>query len=477
MMQKVAVACLLLVTVASAEGVVCPSDVSALRAAITGEVLTPADAAYSNATIQWNGQFTRHPCLVIVCNNTRDVQEGMRFAREHGMQLSARSGGHSYTGQAILDNAVALDLRRLNWVRVLPGGQEADIGPAALSGDVVRALSQEDGRGLQTSTGGCPLVALGGFLQGGGHPIIARSTGVGLDNVLGHEVVLANGTVVNTSATAHTDLYWGLRGGCGFSFGIVTNYRMRLYPECSGEGSCLGGTISYAKDDLLTVSKFFFDNAPTADPKLGLMHQGNRVQGVYNGDADAGREALKPFLNIPNTTVLSNDFQSWGNYYAAWRWGVSHNNTPPADGVLRVLTRAVFLKENLPDEDLQALIDTGHGFAMTAMGGKWSEPAANATAYPHRDFKVNFFMQPIWKNASQDAAVISSFNTSYFKHVWPNCAPNCQVYCNYPDMSLPDYAKAYWGPNLERLQILKRRFDPDEIFSFPQSIPPARDEL
>lgn len=252
---------------------------------------------------------------------------------------------------------------------------------------------------------------------------------------------------------------------------------MYLLFRCSGEGSCLAGQIKYAKKDVITVAKFFFDHAPDADPKLGLMFNPNGVRGVYNGDAARGREALAPFLSIPNTTVVSNDFQEVPNYYAAWRWGVSANHTPPADGSLRVLTRAVFLKKMLPEVDLEAIVANGV-FSMNAMGGKWSEPKADATAYPHRNFRVNFFMQPVWRDPAMDAKVIDAYNTSYFKHVWPSCSPNCQVYCNYPDMSIPDYPRAYWAGNLDRLRTLKRKFDPDEMFSFAQSIPPApHDEL
>ena len=106
-------------------------------------------------------------------------------------------------------------------------------------------------------------MALGGFLLGGGHPIIARSTGAGVDNVLGHEVVLANGTVTHTSATQHKELYWGLRGSCGFSFGLVTSFRMKLYADpCAGPGGCYAGHLIFSPADIGTVRGNIF-----SDPK------------------------------------------------------------------------------------------------------------------------------------------------------------------------------------------------------------------
>ena len=220
-------------------------------------------------------------------------------------------------------------------------------GPGAFSDDVVRTLPLE--HQLQTSTGGCPTVALGGFLLGGGHPIIARSTGAGVDNVLGHEVVLANNTVVYTSATQHPELYWGLRGSCGLSFGLVTSFRMKAYPDtCAGPGGCYAGHLIYAPKDITTVAEVFATHVPNADPKLGMEafmftgvagypsapHGGFLVPGVWNGfPARDGLRALQPLSTIPNVTILENTFAKRSSYREAWHRRPARPDGPGSAGV------------------------------------------------------------------------------------------------------------------------------------------------
>ena len=387
----------------------------ALRQAVSGQVLVPGDPGYQVSTLQWSKTFARRPCVVLRCNTTADVQAGMAYARTNHLPLSARSGGHSYMGWSVLNGSLLLDLRRINHVRVAANKKTAEIGPGALSDDVVRTLALE--HKVQTSTGGCPTVALGGFLLGGGHPIIARSTGAGVDNVRGHTVVLANGTVVQTSATQHQELYWGLRGSCGFSFGIVTSFHMKLYPDpCAGPGGCYAGHLIYAPEDVTAVAHVFAEYVPKADPKLGMEaftftaaaneqsapRGGFLVPGVWNGYPSAdGLAALQPLLNIPNVTILENTFAKRDSYWEAWLAGIGGPRDPMAP-VRREYIQSAFMKKPLPKPAWEALFAGAVGLGvngsvgMNAMGGVWGQGATNKTAYPHRDFLFNLEMNAVW---------------------------------------------------------------------------------
>ena len=155
-------------------------DVTVLRRSLQGDVLVPGEPGYAAATQQWSKTFTRRPCVVVRCNTTADVQLGMAFARAHALPLSARSGGHNYMGWAVLDGSVLLDLKRIGHIRVAADKKTVEVGPGAFSDDVVRTLSLE--HQLQTSTGGCPTVALGGFLLGGGWSSSAWEQGARWDD-------------------------------------------------------------------------------------------------------------------------------------------------------------------------------------------------------------------------------------------------------------------------------------------------------
>mmetsp|Transcript_60249 Transcript_60249/g.168222 ORF Transcript_60249/g.168222 Transcript_60249/m.168222 type:complete len:547 (+) Transcript_60249:88-1728(+) len=459
-------------------------SVATLRAKLLGDVILPGDPEYPSAAQLFFKIFIRRPCLILLCNSTSDVQIGLRYAIDNGLPLSVRSGGHNLMGWSVLDNAVALDLRRLNFVHVLPGAEEAHIGPGALSHDVIKALSL--GHARMTTAGGHPTVAVGGFLLGGGHSIIGRSAGIGVDNILGMEVVLADGRVVNVSEKAdeHPDLYWGLRGGCGFAFGIVTKFRMRLHRECGGDGSCLAGYLRFASSDMSRVAEAVVQYVPDADRRLGIETATSGdgavlVQGVFSGRAEDGWEALKPLMNIPNATLLENAFQKTDNYYEAWLRSGGSSNIHHTVSRIRAQTRSAFFKESLPssawDGLMQGFLALGIDFniGVYAMGGAWSAPPVNATAYPHRKFRYNLDLNAVWHNESLDDAVYAWLGEAYTKLLLPSCEPDCEVYCNYAG-PLKDYAKSYWGANLGRLSHMKSQWDPHGIFTFPQRIPPAQ---
>jgi len=461
---------------------VSPASVAALRASLVGDALLPGDPEYDpDAMLYYEGP-ARRPCLIVRCNTTSDVQIGLRYAIDKGLRLSVCSGGHNMMRWSVLDDAVALDLGRLNHIRVSPDAKEAHIGPGARSYEVVPALSL--GHASMTNSGGYWNTAQGGFLLGGGHSITSRSTGIGVDNILAMEVVLADGRAVNVSEQAdeHPDLFWGMRGGCGFAFGIVTSYRMRLHPECGGEGSCLAGSLRFPSADMARVAKAFIQYVPDADWRLGLETgidpSGHvLVTGVFNGRAEDGWEALKPLMTIPNTTLLDNSFRKTGNYFEAWshlETGFQQHQTHT-----RGETVSAFFKESLPPSTWERLVQgyqalgIDYNIGIYAMGGAWSAQAVDAMAYPHRKYRYNLDLDAMFTTESLVDVVHAWSQEAFDKLVRPNCEPDCEVYCNYPHR-MDNYAKKYWGPNLPRLSLMKSRWDPHGVFTFAQSIPPAQ---
>ncbi len=202
------------------------ADLDSLRAAVKGEVLAPNDPGYDDGRRIWNAQIDRRPAAVVMATSTADVVSAIAFARENGLEISVRGGGHNTGGYAVGDDGLMINLARLNSVEVDAGNQRAKVGGGALLSDLDAATQAH---GLATPGGMISHTGVGGLTLGGGMGWLSRMHGLSIDNLTGAEVVLADGRVVWASESEHADLFWALRGGGG-NFGVVTTFEFALHP-------------------------------------------------------------------------------------------------------------------------------------------------------------------------------------------------------------------------------------------------------
>src|SRR5262249_12412987 len=211
-----------------------------LRSLLTGQVLLPEDAAYDQARQLWNGEIDKHPAAIVRCADTQDVVRTVRWARSRGRALSVRGGGHDFAGRALRDDGVVIDLSRMRSVAIDPATRTARVQGGATAGDLIDAAQRD---GLATTTGTISSVGLAGLTLGGGYGPLMGKYGLVADNVLSAQVVTADGQLVTASATEHSDLFWGLRGGGG-NFGVVVSLEYRLLPIAQ----VLSGLLLYPLD-------------------------------------------------------------------------------------------------------------------------------------------------------------------------------------------------------------------------------------
>ncbi|HWP13584.1 MAG TPA: FAD-dependent oxidoreductase, partial [Ramlibacter sp.] len=202
------------------------SQIAALRAAIAGRVLQPEDEGYEPARQIWNAMIDRRPALIVQCGGTDDVALALRFARQHGLEVSVRGGGHNIAGHSVSDGGLMIDLSGLRAVEVSPARRRAFVQPGATLADLDAATQRH---GLATPVGINSTTGVAGLTLGGGFGWLTRQHGMTVDNLLSAEVVTAEGARVRASADENADLFWGLRGGGG-NFGIVTSFEFQLHP-------------------------------------------------------------------------------------------------------------------------------------------------------------------------------------------------------------------------------------------------------
>ena len=451
-----------------------------LRSAVRGRVLVPRDST----RIVYNRRFEGlRPDAVVHVENTADVAAAVRWADRFAVRVVARSGGHSYAGYSSTGDGVVLDLSKLRGVRV--AGGRATVGPGAQLIDVQRALTR---RGVTVPSGSCPSVGIGGLALGGGHGLAGRRVGLTSDNLLAARIVTADGRVRHADADTNEDLFWACRGGGGGNFGIVTALTLRTHRAPGGAWFSVSWPWSQAEEALAAWQRFAPEAPPALTSIFSLGTTGGsgppRVAAVgqYFGDLAKLRRLVTPLTRVAGAS-LSSGSSSYFSLMLRWAGCL--------DGGLAACHRSTrssfFAKSDYFDRRLgprgrATMIDwierrqrnpsLGSGaLLLDAYGGALNRPAADATAFVHRDMLFSLQYLAYFNGGAAGRA-----SRRWINGVWRALRPHVsgEAYQNYIDPQLEHWQRAYYGSNLERLREIKKQVDPDFRFRFPQAIPPAR---
>src|SRR5579862_8216468 len=235
--------------------------VDGLEGAVKGRVVLQGDEDYDEARALFNAMIDKHPAAIAYCADEADVAAAIAFARERGLRIAVRGGGHNGGGLGSVDDGLVIDLSQLNAIDVDPGASMARAGGGVLLKDLVEATHQH---GLTIPVGIIGTTGVGGLTLGGGVGHLSRAFGLTIDNLVAATVVLADGSVVQTDAEREPDLFWAIRGGGG-NFGVVTSFSFRCHPLTN----VLAGPVLYDLDDTETVMRWYRDFLAAAPDELG----------------------------------------------------------------------------------------------------------------------------------------------------------------------------------------------------------------
>jgi len=441
-----------------------------LGANFHGDLLLPGTDAYDAGRKVWNGMIDRRPACIARCKSAGDVQAALQFARDNGLTVAVRGGGHNAAGLAVCDGGLVIDLGGMRDVVVDAKQRIARAGGGATWGDFDRATAEH---GLATTGGAVSTTGIAGLTLGGGLGWLMRSYGMACDNLVGAEVVTADGRVVRASETENPDLLWGLRGGGG-NFGIVTMFEYALHPVSTIFGGMLLYPLASARD-VLRVYREVTTSAPDALTVFAaMMHapDGAAVIGLvicYNGPADDGERAIKAFRDfgpiagevgpMPYTALQSMlDGAFPEGLQVHWR-SEFVQSIPDA-----LIDAAVSAFEKVPSP-LSALM-------FEQFGGAVKRVPRDATAFDQRDSEYNLVIVSRWANPAD-----AEPNVRWARDVSEVSKPytNGRVYVNYIGAGeAPDRVRAAFGADkFERLAQIKRKYDPTNVFRLNQNIPPS----
>jgi len=474
------------------------ADWAALASQVSGTVVRPSDPAYSSATLLFNPRFDGStPAGIVYCASVSDVQRSVAFARTHALPITARSGGHSYAGYST-GAGVVCDVTRMAAVVVQPGGS-AVIGGGARLIDVFAALSR---RGLALAAGSCPTVGIAGLALGGGLGVVGRKFGLTSDNVTALQIVTADGDALRCDAGTNSDLYWACRGGGGGNFGVVTSLTTRTHsvpavtlftlhwpwPAAMDVIAAWQQWITTIPDELwsichvlsttspgspsITVDGAYVGNQPALTPWLTRLRQsvGTPVSGLSVG-THSFLDAMLIEAGCGGGSVASCHLPQQDPHGRLQREAsLAHSDIalqPWSTNAIGVIVAGVAERQANPSSTTVA------GVAMEALGGAINRVASGATAFVHRGGLFSTQYNATWPTGASPSVVQS--NIAGVNAIYGAMRPFASGYAyqNYIDPSLADWKHAYYGDNLQRLMAVKARYDPDGLFNFAQSIPPA----
>ena len=445
-----------------------------------GELVHPDDRAYDDTRAVFNAMIDRRPALIARCTSADDVATAVNVARDQDIPLSIYGGGHGVTGSAVVDAGICADLRTLSRVDVDPEQRIARVEGGAKWG-AIDAATQE--HGLAVTGGRMSDTGIGGLAVGSGSGWLERKFGFTCDNLVKAEVVTADGRQVVASEDENPDLFWGLRGGGG-NFGVVTAFHLRLHPVGP---IVLAGQLMYPAPmagDLMRFYRDFILAAPdevcggmafiTAPPEEFVPEpvRGQPVVGVivvYAGDPADGEEAFRPLREFgpPGLDMVQ------PMPYVAVQQMIDAGNPP---GKLNYWN-ADFYSE-LPDKAIDTFVERAtkpisplSQVIVMPGGGAVSRVPDDATAFVERHAEWNLHYLSLWEDPAQTDRNISW--TREFSGAMKPWATGRQ-YLNMLGDEGVDRVKAAYGPEkFAKLQTLKAKWDPTNLFRYNQNIPPA----
>jgi FAD/FMN-containing dehydrogenase len=449
-----------------------------LQSNLRGILLTPNDEGYDEVRQLYNGMIQRYPAMIARCVDVADVIQCVNFARENGLTLAVRGGGHNGAGLGMVDDGLVIDLSLMKSVRVDPAARTVRVDGGATWGDVDHATHAF---GLATPSGINSTTGVGGLTLGGGLGHLARTFGLTLDNLLEADMVLADGSFVKASEKENPDLFWAIRGGGG-NFGVVTSFLYRLHPVSTVYAGPMLWELDQAADVMRWYREFItnapeelngwfaFLSVPPVAPFPEHLHSKTMcgVVWCYAGPLDKAEEVFKPirsqfgppaldFVGPMPHPALQSMFDVFYPKGMQWYW------------------RADWIKE-ISDEAIEKHIEFGSNLPsplstmhLYPISGAPQRVGSSDTAFSYRDANWGMVIVGVDPDPANNEQIIS-WTKAYWEAIHPYSAGG--AYVNMMMEEGQDRVKAAYRHNYERLARIKAKYDPTNLFHVNQNIKP-----
>lgn len=446
---------------------------SDLRGYFDGQVIAPEDAEYDKARFSFSGGIDHRPAAIIRVKDTTDISRVVSLARETGMELAIRSGGHSIAGHSISSGGITLDLSKMKAFQIDVKERTAWAETGLTAGEYTIAAAAH---GLATPFGDTATVGIGGLTLGGGVGYLVRKYGLTIDSLLAAEIVTADGNLLHVDSNSHPHLFWALRGGGG-NFGVVTRFKFRLHDVDKIVGGML---VLPAAPDIIAV---FISKAETAPDELSAIVNimnappmpflPKEVHGkpilmaslAYAGDVAEGENVIAPFRALAKPLADMIRPMRYADLF-----------TPEENGNRPLAASRTMFIDTLDRATAQIVLDEIRASSasmavvqLRVLGGAVARVPVDATAYAHRKSRIMVYVTALYENPEQ-----GKIHEEWAANLATALKQSDDgTYVNF--LGKVDEASvraAYPGSAWEQLKEIKSRYDPTNIFHLNQNIPP-----
>ncbi|TLS40674.1 FAD-binding oxidoreductase [Streptomyces montanus] len=467
------------------------ADLAALSKDLDGSLVRPGDGEWAAAHRLYNTRFdSLKPSAVAYVAHAADIRTALSYARARKVPVAIRNGGHSYAGWSSGDGRLIIDVSRLAKIRA--SGDEAVIGAGAKLIDVYRSLAA---KGVTIPAGSCPSVGVSGLTLGGGHGVVSRAYGLTCDSLTRATLITADGKELTADASENKELFWALRGAGNGNFGVVTELRFRTHPAPQAVSAHM--TWPWAKAAAVLAawqewgpdqpdeiwSSVHFENAAGGTPRVSVSAFSLGTYGELQNAVD--RLADRIGSRAAGVSLQRHSYEESMEMYAGCSSfstdakchlpGETPGRSPEgALGRETYAARSDFFDRSISATGIQTLLSQisavrgGAGsIALTALGGAVNRVDPTATAFVHRRSRMLAQYTASWRAGTSGSAAqawLTSAHTAMKAHA------SGAAYQNYTDPTLKNWRSAYYGPAATRLTALKKQYDPDRFFTYPQAL-------
>jgi FAD/FMN-containing dehydrogenase len=454
-------------------------EIDDFRTRLRGTLLRPGDPGYDDARRIWNAMIDKRPAMIVRCAGAADVMASVTFARDHGLTLAIRGGGHNIAGSALCDDGLVIDLSAMRSVRIDPDRRRAWLE----GGATLRDFDHEaQAFGLATPLGINSTTGVAGLTLGGGFGWLTRKLGMTVDNLVSADIITADSRRLRASATENPDLFWALRGGGG-NFGVVTMFEFDLHPVGPEVTAGLFVFPFAQATEVMMKYRDFVDTMGEALSIWGVLRkapplpflpadvhgQDVLVLALFSPlkqDALQGAiERVRGFAQPAGEHVGSVPYTAWQQAFdpllapGARNYWKSHNFNKLSDQAIAVVIQYA---GKLPSPQSEIFLGL--------LGGKASARATGDTAYPHRSALYAMNVHTRWEDPADDARCIA-WAREFFEAAKPHAAGS--VYINFMTQDEGERISEAYGENYARLAQVKLKYDPHNLFRTNQNIRPG----
>ncbi|WP_407309580.1 FAD-binding oxidoreductase [Desulfosporosinus sp. SB140] len=435
---------------------------------LTGKVIWPFDPEYEQARQEYNRAIDAYPIAIVYCFNNQDVANAIHWAEKHQVRLRIRSGGHNYEGYSTGTGKLVIDTTLMNHIEVDAINNVVKVQAGTRLRKLYDVLYEH---GYAFPGGTCPTVAISGLVLGGGIGLSARYLGLTLDSLLEAEMVDAKGNIIVANQHCHSDLFWALRGAGGGNYGVVTSYTFQLKKKVDKITlfQLQWNNNRSARFKFLSVWQEWLEDLDRRMSAFGRVYkQGVLLFGFFYGNPAEARKILEPILKIPGITfenieyvdyieavnTIANTYPASEKFMDTGRFMYKHLSKNNICNIIKILDKA--------PSDYNSLIK------VYSLGGAVRDVPKSKTAFYYRKAKYILDISSSWEE-NDEAAINEAWVAKGFKYIKELTFGS---YVNFPYIRLKDYERAYFGHYVKVLQSIKNKYDPCNVFSFPQSIKP-----